>query len=580
MIRFRSRFGTGFTFVLLVFAWMSRISFAQNVMGWDTYRYVTQGGGTYFNLTATQNQWDHLDITMPTNGTDTNGNYGGGAYVGIPNLTFDPSAYEMAVTYRLNANHAADQFNVVVRQNDGVDDVGLSMGEDFQWFFTDVNNHFANSPKDADGFVTIRRDITQLPNPQTGSTTESWDGRYGAYGYDLEGDALLDFNVVQNGSPNGMTEVQFQAQHDGDTTAPNGIGNYDALDISIKSVALVPKSQTAPVEFTNSGVTGLWGSFEAEGAFQRDNGTDFTNVVLDIPVTGEAGTVSGGAWLSTVPSKTQFDATKYNVEVTAKLLPGNFASEFSVILKDLDGYVADTDPMLTDAAGEEHGYNFSAFDLNATTMTTLSMPAATPSWTNVRAYNFEADGDGDLTDMNVFEIQIGTIFDSLDELNIEIESVRLVPATSCDYNSDGSCTPDDLDLLYDNIGTANTQFDADLDGDVDADDIGAWLTLASDTSNPFNTNAKTFVVGDVNFDGSVGSQDLGVLLNNFNDETGKKFRDGNLNGDMAINSSDLGLMLNNFGVTSASAAAVPEPAGLALFGFGFLSLLGLARRRR
>lgn len=544
-------------------------SFAQqNAIGFDAYRFQTQGGGAYFDLTATPNQFDSIDITLPAGSTQ-----GGGTYVGVPNLTMDPADYQLEFKFKLNAGHVADTVNIVARQNDGT--VGVTAGEDFQWYFTDLNNRFNTGTPDADGYVTLIRDVTELPNPFNGSTTEPWDGRYQAFGKDVDGDMLFDTNVVQGSEPNGILEMQVQASGD-------DVNGWDAIDMTVKSVRFVQKNPGNVVAtFDNSGVNGTWGSVQAAGAFQRDDTTALTNVIIDADVDANTGFASGGAWLNTIPSETTFNADDYRIELTAKLLPNNTATEMGVILKDLDGYDG-SDPALTPASGEEHGYNFDITQLNSSTMTTISMPANTPTWTNARGFNFTSDGDGDLTDFNLYEFQIGPLWESFDRLNIEIEKVQIVAnavATDCDFDGDGDCDIADIDALYQNWGVLGGAFDLDGSGTVETNDIVEWLTQASSPSNPFNANGKTFVLGDLDFDGDVDSTDLGALLNNFNDASGLGYTSGNLNDDTLVNSSDLGVLLNNFNFTSAAASAVPEPGAMSLVGIACMAMLFVRRRR-
>lgn len=142
-----------------------------------------------------------------------------------------------------------------------------------------------------------------------------------------------------------------------------------------------------------------------------------------------------------------------------------------------------------------------------------------------------------------------------------------VPNTTglpCDLNGDGGCDSTDIDLLY------------AADGD-----IANWLTEASATNNPAKLDpADQYILGDANLDGDVNSDDLGLLLNNFNGVGGNAavWGGGDLNDSGNVNSDDLGLLLNNFG--AASASAVPEPGILAmLFSIG-ICVLGQRRRRK
>ncbi len=167
---------------------------------------------------------------------------------------------------------------------------------------------------------------------------------------------------------------------------------------------------------------------------------------------------------------------------------------------------------------------------------------------------------------------------SIDNLVIATITTVITPSLVCDFDNDDACRPADLDLLYDNFNTDMARFDLNSSGTVEEGDIANWLTAASSTDNPYNTTGATFRSGDVNFSGSVDSNDLGILLNNFGSTAGLYYEDGNLNGDANVDSSDLGRLLNSFGVTSSAATVVPEPSS----GVGGLFLLAalLARATR
>ena len=88
-----------------------------------------------------------------------------------------------------------------------------------------------------------------------------------------------------------------------------------------------------------------------------------------------------------------------------------------------------------------------------------------------------------------------------------------------------------------------------------------------------------YILGDVNLNGDVDSDDLGLLLNNFDSNAGVGWGGGDLNADLSVDSGDLGLLLNNFGSTSAAASAVPEPSSCMLIMMSVVGLFGLIRRR-
>ena len=87
-------------------------------------------------------------------------------------------------------------------------------------------------------------------------------------------------------------------------------------------------------------------------------------------------------------------------------------------------------------------------------------------------------------------------------------------------------------------------------------------------------------VGDTNGDGVVNIDDLNSVRNNFGSGDGSDL--SGIPGDAVpfdgfVNIDDLNAVRNNFG---AGAAAVPEPAGLALCGCGLLGILCFLSRRR
>lgn len=147
--------------------------------------------------------------------------------------------------------------------------------------------------------------------------------------------------------------------------------------------------------------------------------------------------------------------------------------------------------------------------------------------------------------------------------NVKLELVPATNSLSCDLDGDGRCDHDDLDILY-GISPSST-------------DIADWLVDASDPSNPALPSGATFVLGDLDLDGTVVSSDLGMMLNNFNDTTGTNWLGGDLNADSVVDSDDLGLLLNSFGF---GVATVPEPAPLILLAAAMTSLIFTGSRRK
>jgi hypothetical protein len=84
--------------------------------------------------------------------------------------------------------------------------------------------------------------------------------------------------------------------------------------------------------------------------------------------------------------------------------------------------------------------------------------------------------------------------------------------------------------------------------------------------------------GDCNNNGTVSTDDLGVMATNWNNTTGTMtWADCYFTGEGNVDVADLGILSTEWGWTGAPAGAVPEPASLALIGLGAVALI---RRRR
>ena len=149
---------------------------------------------------------------------------------------------------------------------------------------------------------------------------------------------------------------------------------------------------------------------------------------------------------------------------------------------------------------------------------------------------------------------------------------------SGDFNSDGMVDGADLEELNQATkgGSSDWQYDINIDGQVDNDDVLAWINVRKGTC-----------IGDVNLDGVFDSTDLIELFQVGIYESGDTatWVTGDWNGDCVFDSSDLLLAFqegcyetNN--ATAPPAESVPEPAGVLLLGSGLVGWFIRQRRSK
>ena len=136
-----------------------------------------------------------------------------------------------------------------------------------------------------------------------------------------------------------------------------------------------------------------------------------------------------------------------------------------------------------------------------------------------------------------------------------------------DFNEDGLCNEEDVDMLRDAISSASSDRKYEVNGDSVLDE--------EDFADTIHINVAT-EFGDSNLDWNVDAQDLANVRLNFGATAGWVSLNSNL--DDTVDAADLALVRTNFGYSnpfvSAAPLAVPtpEPGGVLLMVGGVLAL--------
>lgn len=442
---------------LAVSAPRSATALGPTSFGIDAFSFANDFGFGNFEMNVTPNGNESLTLeSFAAPGGSAFGAVGVDLNIGgSVGLNFDLSDYQVELTYKLLDGNASDFLNVQLNQRD------QSGGtESYNWGLGDLTSNFNNLTPDADGFVTITRDLTELPNPITGSETDAFDFSFGA------GNGLPDFDVVDADGPNSLVNIQLQNP-----------GESGTLIMELKALRFVEKEPTALARIDAGGWNRAYGNFvDGSNALNpavvmRDNGVDaFTNLTID-------STTFGGLLQRGLPSVDVFNGNEHAIQITAQRLPGNTAATFAVVVGDLDG-----DDDAPGAGADGLFYQVSTADFSDSEMTTVTIPLNSVAPGEGLAFGFDNTGDGSIDELNLYEFQL-QLFD--DGLNMEFASIEIVPFTASegqtgDYNGDGVVNAADYTVFRDNLGgDASSAFaagtrDGAASGPIGLDDYAAW----------------------------------------------------------------------------------------------------------
>ena len=157
-----------------------------------------------------------------------------------------------------------------------------------------------------------------------------------------------------------------------------------------------------------------------------------------------------------------------------------------------------------------------------------------------------------------------------------INAISLMYCRPGDFNGDGLVDVTDLDALSkaSKDGSEDWQYDINIDGEVNNNDVLAWIKWSKGTC-----------IGDVNLDGVFDSSDLVQLfqVGIYENDDEATWTTGDWNGDCVFDSSDLILAFQegcyeSDDARAAPAESVPEPTSGMLFGLGIVGWILRNRR--
>lgn len=311
---------------------------------------------------------------------------------------FNPATTQLEIMLTVDPLNVASSFNIVLVDNDGV-----GTGEEYQFSFdlTGVTP----------GLPTLLTQSLVNPGPVF---------RQAAFNQ-------LDGDMIQN---YGLRQIQIQS----------AFGGTDRLKIDVDSVKLVDPGDPLLIEFNTSTFdaqtqTFTFGTFSEPGVLDASGSTFLINA-------DPAGTGGPGGGFGFNGLNVDFDAAEFQIEIEAKLLPGNTAQQFNLLLGDNDG--DDSAPGL---GSEDFNFFVDTANFNTSEFSTFTIPLGSGSETSfVTTFGFTNGGDG-LQNFGLSQMQIQASGDDPGVLGIEVLRFSIVerPAgIAGDFDDDGDVDGNDF----------------------------------------------------------------------------------------------------------------------------------------
>jgi hypothetical protein len=350
---------------------------------------------------------------------------------------FDPNTTQLEIALTVDPLNVASNFRIVLVDNDGE-----NTGEEYQFYF----------------------DLTGLTPGVPSVLTQSLINpgpvyRQAAYNQ-ADGDQIQNY---------GLRQIQIQSEY----------GGTNRLKINVDSVKLVDPDNPLLIEFNTATYeaqtqTFTYGTFSNTGALDASGSTFLINADP-----ASSGGPAGGFGFNGL--NVNFNAEDYQIEIEAKLLPGNTAQAFNLVLGDHDG--DDSGPGL---GSDDYNFNVATSNFNTSGFTTFTIPLGTGSETNhVTTYGFTNSGDG-LQNFGLSQMQIQSLGSDPGILGLEVLRFSIVErpdGIAGDFNADGLVDGRDL-LLWQRNPSVGSLADwkahygtGSLTAAVAVPEPAAWLLL-------------------------------------------------------------------------------------------------------
>ena len=291
---------------------------------------------------------------------------------------------------------------------------GLTVSFDYK---TELAGEYSVRVERLFGDFANRLDLGVLPNT---------NGAFQNISFNLsDGDPGQLLNLLGAVNSSNSNQIQLVFGNSGD---PNAYQHTSTLFIDNISIESAVPARLNTGTFAASPNPFTFGSFSETGAVDS-NGANF---VINADPNGAAGP-SGGLGIDGFQA-IDFDPTQHQLEVEARLLGGNSADSFLVLLSDLDG--DDSGPGL---GSDDYIFGIDTSNFSETEFSTFTLPLGTPSGPGIiTSFGFTNGGDG-IQNFGLTRLQIQSDGSDPGILNLEIARVEIVeaPQLTGDFNGDG-----------------------------------------------------------------------------------------------------------------------------------------------